>query len=162
MFRAANRRCEQVLLTPAEREVGRGLRAAEVRGKVPYATPHSTRHSMALYMLIVLNRLMESRYGLSAAGRRDFALLFGDPWFLVKTLLGHADVETTKHHYLAPVTHLHLSRSWPRPGRTARARPGTWTASSPGSPGRRRASRTSTRWPAPVERPRAPGGAPAW
>ncbi len=33
------------------------------------------------------------RYGLSAAGRRDFALLFGDPWFLVKTLLGHADVD---------------------------------------------------------------------
>ena len=108
VFSAANRRCEQVLLTPAEREVSRGLRAAEVRGRVPYATPHSTRHSMALYMLIVLNRLMESRYGLTAADRRDFALLFGDPWFLVKTLLGHADVETTKRHYLAPVAHLQL------------------------------------------------------
>jgi hypothetical protein len=35
-------------------------------------------------------------------------LLFGDPWFLVKTLLGHADVETTKRHYLAPVAHLQL------------------------------------------------------
>jgi hypothetical protein len=108
VFRAANRRCELVLLTPEERQVGRGLRAAEVRGRVPYATPHSTRHSMALYMLIVLNRLMEARYGLTAAGRRDFALLFGDPWFLVKTLLGHADVETTKRHYLAPVAHLQL------------------------------------------------------
>ena len=108
MFSAANQRCEQVLLTPGEREVGRQLRAAEARGKVPYATPHSTRHSMALYMLIVLNRLMEARYGLTAAGRRDFALLFGDPWFLVKTLLGHADVETTKRHYLAPVAHLQL------------------------------------------------------
>ena len=63
---------------------------------------------MALYMLIVLNRLMEARSGLTAAGRRDFALLFGDPWFLVKTLLGHADVETTKRHYLAPVAHLQL------------------------------------------------------
>ncbi|MFE2729059.1 hypothetical protein [Kitasatospora sp. NPDC059327] len=59
-------------------------------------------------MLIVLNRLMESRFGLTARDRRDFALLFGDPWFLVKTLLGHADVETTKRHYLAPVSHLHL------------------------------------------------------
>ena len=108
VFSTANRRCERVLLAPGEREVGRQLRAAEVRGKVPYATPHSTRHSMALYMLIVLNRLMETRYGLTAAGRRDFALLFGDPWFLVKTLLGHADVETTKRHYLAPVAHLQL------------------------------------------------------
>jgi integrase len=108
VFSAANRRCELVLLTPEEREVGRRLRAAEVRGRVPYATPHSTRHSMALYMLIVLNRLMEARYGLTAADRRDFALLFGDPWFLVKTLLGHADVETTKRHYLAPVVHLQL------------------------------------------------------
>ena len=108
VFSAANQRCEQVLLTPGEREVGRQLRAAEARGKVPYATPHSTRHSMALYMLIVLNRLMEARYGLTAAGRRDFALLFGDPWFLVKTLLGHADVGTTKRHYLAPVAHLQL------------------------------------------------------
>lgn len=97
-----------MLLTPGEREVGRQLRSAEARGKVPFATPHSMRHSMALYMLIVLNRLMETRYGLTAAGRRDFALLFGDPWFLVKTLLGHADVETTKRHYLAPVAHLQL------------------------------------------------------
>lgn len=108
VFRTANRRCERVLLDPGEREVSRQLRSAEARGKVPYATPHSTRHSMALYMLIVLNRLMEARYGLTAAGRRDFALLFGDPWFLVKTLLGHADVETTKRHYLAPVAHLQL------------------------------------------------------
>jgi hypothetical protein len=26
----------------------------------------------------------------------------------VKTILGHADVETTKRHYLAPVAHLQL------------------------------------------------------
>ncbi|MCX5063697.1 hypothetical protein OOK12_43320 [Streptomyces sp. NBC_00452] len=59
-------------------------------------------------MLIVLNQLMETRYRLTAADRRDFALLFGDPWWLVKTLLGHADVEVTKRHYLAPVAHLQL------------------------------------------------------
>jgi hypothetical protein len=38
---------------------------------------------------IVLNELVESRYGLSKADRRDFALLFGDPWWLVKTILSH-------------------------------------------------------------------------
>ncbi|MFJ3216717.1 site-specific integrase [Kitasatospora sp. NPDC086801] len=108
VFRNANLRCEQVLLTSEERELGRGFRLAEVRGKSPWATPHSARHSMALYQLIVLNQLMETRFGLTAADRRDFALLFGDPWFLVMTLLGHSDVETTKRHYLAPVSHLRL------------------------------------------------------
>ncbi|WP_349636912.1 hypothetical protein [Streptomyces mirabilis] len=108
IFRAANLRCEEVLLTPEEREIKRDFRLAEICGKSPYATPHAARHSMALYMLILLNELMTSRYGLTAADRRDFALLFGDPWWLVKTLLGHSDVETTKRHYLAPVAHLQL------------------------------------------------------
>ncbi|MFG2630334.1 hypothetical protein [Streptomyces sp. NPDC048473] len=108
VFRAAHLRCENVLLTPEERKIGRGFRLAEVRGKSPYATPHSTRHSAALYLLIVLNQLMETRFGLTKADRRDFALLFGDPWWLVKTILGHADVEVTKRHYLAPVAHLQL------------------------------------------------------
>ncbi|MFD3612605.1 integrase [Streptomyces atroolivaceus] len=108
VFRTANLRCEEVLLSPKERVVKPEFRLAEVRAKCPYVTPHSGRHSFALYMLIVLNQLMETRYGLTAADRRDFALLFGDPWFLVKVLLGHSDVETTKRHYLAPVSHLQL------------------------------------------------------
>lgn len=83
-----------------------GRRRCAAESRMPPRTPRGP--PTALYVLIVLNRLMEARYGLSAAGRRDFALLFGDPWFLVKTLLGHADVETTKRHYLVPVTHLYL------------------------------------------------------
>ncbi|MBY8889416.1 integrase [Streptomyces sp. PTM05] len=108
VFRGANLRCESVLLTAEERKIDREFRLAEVRGKSPYATPHSCRHSFALYMLVLLNELFESRYGLTKKDRRDFAVLFGDPWWLVKTLLGHADVETTKRHYLAPVAHLQL------------------------------------------------------
>ncbi|MFE9804770.1 hypothetical protein ACFYP6_39245 [Streptomyces goshikiensis] len=108
VFRTANLRCEETLLTEEERKITRDFRLAEVLGKSPYATPHSARHSAALYLLIVLNQLMESRYGLTKAERRDFALLFGDPWWLVKTILGHTDVETTKRHYLAPVAHLQL------------------------------------------------------
>ncbi|MFJ6760200.1 integrase [Streptomyces sp. NPDC091273] len=108
VFRMANLRCEEVLLTEVERKVERQFRLAEVQGKSPYATPHAARHSMALYMLILLNELFEKRYGLTKKDRRDFAQLFGDPWWLVKILLGHADVETTKRHYLAPVSHLQL------------------------------------------------------
>ncbi|MDX3369818.1 integrase [Streptomyces sp. ME02-6987-2C] len=108
VFRVANLRCETALLTEQERKITRDFRLAEVRGKSPYATPHSARHSAALYLLIVLNQLMETRYGFTKAERRDFTLLFGDPWWLVKTILGHSDVETTKRHYLAPVAHLEL------------------------------------------------------
>ncbi|MFH9944791.1 integrase [Streptomyces murinus] len=108
VFRMANLRCEKVLLTEEERKFQRQFRLAEVQGKSPYVTPHSGRHSFALYMLILLNELFEKRYGLTQKDRRDFALLFGDPWWLVKVLLGHADVETTKRHYLAPVAHLQL------------------------------------------------------
>ncbi|MFF4941960.1 integrase [Streptomyces rubiginosohelvolus] len=108
VFRAANQRCDSVLLTEDERKLTRDFRLTEVQGKSPYATPHSARHSAALYMLILLNELFEARYGLTKAERRDFAMLFGDPWWLVKTILGHADVETTKRHYLAPVSHLQL------------------------------------------------------
>jgi integrase len=61
----------------------------------PYATPHSARHSFALYMLVVLNVLMDQKYGLTAEERRDFRQLYGDPWFLVQQLLGHASRETT-------------------------------------------------------------------
>ncbi|MET8629795.1 site-specific integrase [Kitasatospora sp. NPDC004669] len=108
VFTEANRRCERVLLTAQERTVGRQLRLAEVRGRSPYASPLAARHSFALYMLVLLNALLEARFGLTKTDRRDFAMLFGDPWWLVKTLLGHADVETTKRHYLAPVAHLEL------------------------------------------------------
>ncbi|MEW2135553.1 hypothetical protein AB0892_02895 [Streptomyces sp. NPDC005409] len=108
VFRNANLRCEDVLLNEEERKVDRRFRLANVRGKSPYATPHAARHSVALYMLILLNELFEARYGLTKADLRDFAMLFGDPWWLVKTLLGHSDVETTKRHYLAPVSHLQL------------------------------------------------------
>jgi hypothetical protein len=61
------------------------LRAA-VNAMLPCADPPEVLLEVfsALYMLILLNQLMESRYGLSHADRRDFALLFADPWFLVK------------------------------------------------------------------------------
>ena len=74
----------------------------------PYATPHSARHSFALYMLIVLNTLMDQRYGLTEEERRDFGQLYGDPWFMVQQLLGHASRQTTVDWYLAPVADLNL------------------------------------------------------
>ncbi len=102
VFTAANRRCERVL-TPPNRV---GLDPHQVFA--PYATPHSARHSFSLYMLVVLDTLMDQKYGLSPAERRDFRQLYGDPWFMVQCLLGHASRETTVQRYLAPVADLQL------------------------------------------------------
>jgi integrase len=102
VFATANDRCERVL-TPADRI---GLDPHQVFA--PYATPHSARHSFALYMLIVLNVLMDQKYGLSEEDRLQYRLLYGDPWFMVQQLLGHASRETTVERYLAPVADLNL------------------------------------------------------
>lgn len=102
VFTAANRRCADILTPP--------MRLGFDPHKVyaPYATPHSTRHSFALYMLVVLNTLMDQKYGLTPEDRRDFRQLYGDPWFMVQNLLGHASRETTVERYLAPVADLQL------------------------------------------------------
>jgi integrase len=102
VFRAASQRCERTLAPPGRA----GLDPHQVLA--PYATPHSARHSFALYMLIVLNTLTDLRYGLNAEERRDFAQLYGDPWFMVQQLLGHASRQTTVEWYLAPVADLNL------------------------------------------------------
>ncbi|MFJ3339386.1 hypothetical protein [Streptomyces sp. NPDC086766] len=88
VFRTANERCESVL--------------APVMGEPPFCTPHMARHSFALVMLVVLNHIMDRRMGLTPEERRDFRLLYGDPWRMVQDLLGHAQLETTKHIYLNP------------------------------------------------------------
>jgi site-specific recombinase XerD len=102
VFAAANERCERVLTPPGR--IGLDPHQAFA----PYATPHSARHSFALYMLVVLNILMDQKYGLAEEERRDFRQLYGDPWFMVQQLLGHASRETTVKWYLAPVADLQL------------------------------------------------------
>jgi len=102
VFRTANKRCERVLTPPSRI----GLDPHQVFA--PYATPHSARHSFALYMLVVLNMLMDQKYGLTEEERRDFRQLYGDPWFMVQQLLGHASRDTTVDRYLAPVADLQL------------------------------------------------------
>ncbi|MFE2936958.1 site-specific integrase [Streptomyces sp. NPDC059278] len=100
VFTAANQRCRAVL-DPEHR-------LDPHRSRAPYATPHSCRHSFALYMLVILHHLMDQRFGLSPEERRDYRLLYGDPWRMVQDLLGHAFLETTRERYLAPVADLQL------------------------------------------------------
>lgn len=102
VFRGANQRCKAALEPPAH------LRFDPHKVYSPYATPHGARHSFALFMLVVLNAVMDQRYGLAPEERRDFRLLYGDPWTLVQGLLGHANRKITIDTYLAPVRHLQL------------------------------------------------------
>ncbi|WP_275462294.1 integrase [Streptomyces noursei] len=103
VFRGANERCRAVL-DPSPETPG----FAPYRSIAPQATPHSARHSFALYMLVVLHYLMDQKFRLTPEERRDFRLLYGDPWRMVQDLLGHADLETTRAIYLAPVADLQL------------------------------------------------------
>lgn len=102
VFHNANKRCERILTPPEHR------RFDPHKVWAPYATPHSARHSFALYMLVVLNHLLDRKWGLTPEERRDFRLLYGDPWFMVQNLLGHSSREVTIRHYLAPVADLQL------------------------------------------------------
>jgi len=70
--------------------------------------PHMLRHSFALRMLLTLMHAFDRRMGLNPEERREYRLLFGDPWVLVQTLLGHSSPETTRNIYLEPVSGLHV------------------------------------------------------
>jgi site-specific recombinase XerD len=70
--------------------------------------PHMLRHSFALRMLMTLIYAHDRRMGITPAERREYRHIFGDPWVLVQTMLGHANLETTRDCYLEPVSGLQV------------------------------------------------------
>lgn len=86
VFYGATQRCQRI--------IGDGA---------PYATPHMARHSFALVMLLAMQHALDTRFGLDERQRLDYERLYGNPWRMVKDLLGHKSEETTRNVYLAPV-----------------------------------------------------------
>ena len=89
VFKLANKRCARL-------------------GLPIYCHPHMLRHSFALKMLVTLMHVFERRMGLTPEERREYRLIFGDPWTLVQTLLGHRSPEVTRDTYLEPVKTLQV------------------------------------------------------
>lgn len=85
-----------------------GTRRSRALGIEEGCHPHMLRHSFALRMLVTLQLAFDRRLGLSPEERREYRLLFGDPWTMVKDLLGHRSIDTTRDIYLEPVTGLQI------------------------------------------------------
>lgn len=89
VFATANSRC---------RALGIGI----------HCHPHMLRHSFALRMLVAIMYAHDRRMGISPQERREYRHLFGDPWVLVQTMLGHASIAVTRDCYLEPVSGLQV------------------------------------------------------
>jgi hypothetical protein len=65
------------------------------------------RHSFALKWYSILSVVWEQRVeGFTSEELKDLRDQFGDIWFQLAALLGHADPATTRDHYLEPFTSL--------------------------------------------------------
>ena len=88
--------------------------------------PHMLRHSFALRMLVSLIYAHDRRMGITAAERREFRHLFGDPWVLVQTMLGHANRGCPEVRGTSAVAPVRIRRRSPdqcaRPSPPGRAR----------------------------------------
>lgn len=75
--------------------------------KAPRLSPHSLRHSFALFMLIALHRSIDDQNGAVQISGYDEER-YRAAWDMVRDLLGHASVTTTQQTYLAPLNGVRL------------------------------------------------------
>jgi hypothetical protein len=68
-----------------------------------FCRPHMCRHSFALKWFSILSVVWEHRIeGFTAEEVKDLRDTFGDLWFQLASLMGHADPATTREVYLEP------------------------------------------------------------
>jgi integrase len=102
-FADANRRVARVWAGTAG-----GGRDAEAECPL-WARPHMARHSFALKWFSILSVVWDRRLdGFTDEEMKDLREQFGDIWYQLATLLGHADPATTRDYYLEPFTGLQV------------------------------------------------------
>lgn len=71
--------------------------------------PHMLRHSFCLKWFSILSVVWERRIdGFTESEIKDLRYQFGDIWFQLATLMGHADPAVTRDIYLEPFTSLQV------------------------------------------------------
>lgn len=101
------------VLKTANNRVEEQFKQARVTGRVdrnaqsPRLSPHSLRHSFALFMLIALHKSIDDRNGTDNVTDYD-AERYREAWEMVRDLLGHASITTTQEFYLAPLNGVRL------------------------------------------------------
>lgn len=77
------------------------------QARAPRLSPHSLRHTFALYMLIALHHAIDARDGYTATnGYHEERYRMA--WETVRDLLGHRNESSTRERYLAPLNGVRL------------------------------------------------------
>jgi integrase len=94
----------------ANARIQRVWEASGGRGVAPlFFRAHMARHSFALKWYSILSVVWEQRIeGFDERELKDLRDQFGDVWFQLAGLLGHADPATTRDYYLEPFSGLQL------------------------------------------------------
>ncbi len=79
----------------------------DAKTRAPRLSPHSLRHSFALYMLIALHHAIDTRAGHTPSGGYNEER-YRMAWETVRDLLGHRHESTTRERYLAPLNGVRL------------------------------------------------------
>jgi hypothetical protein len=100
----------QDTIADANARIGRAWPAAGGTGRPPlFFRAHMARHSFALKWYSILSVVWEQRVeGFTSEELKDLRDQFGDVWFQLAALLGHADPATTRDHYLEAFTSLQV------------------------------------------------------
>jgi integrase len=93
VFKAANERCRDLAPT-AQQAI--------------YCHPHMLRHTFAMVKLLQFRMVIDRKYGLRAADRRDNEMKYSPAYDAVRDLLGHASSVTTRKVYLTPLRDLEV------------------------------------------------------
>lgn len=103
-FQAANARVAAACAASDRSEQGRGD-----EGEVLFCRPHMLRHSFCLKWFSILSVVWELRLeGFTTGELKDLRAQFGDIWFQLAALMGHASPEITRGTYLEPFTSLQV------------------------------------------------------